>query len=141
MTTTLFVAAKALIIRDGKLLLLRESSAYADGTNEGRYDVPGGRIDPAESLIDALMREVKEETGLTLATAVPFSAGEWWPKKNGEQWHIVGIYHAVRVEPGKVVLSDDHDHYIWADLDDLPATLIDLYRPLLAQNRDFLKKF
>jgi ADP-ribose pyrophosphatase YjhB (NUDIX family) len=44
------------IIEDGKILL---SKQWGDG-----YDFPGGGIDLGESIIDALKREVKEETGL-----------------------------------------------------------------------------
>lgn len=34
-----FVATKAFIIHEGKVLLLREASAYKDGSNAGRFDV------------------------------------------------------------------------------------------------------
>lgn len=38
------------------------------------YELPAGQIDPGESLIEAGIRELYEETGLTLA---PIDAGDW----------------------------------------------------------------
>jgi len=35
---------KAFIEHRGKVLIIREAAGYKDGTNKGRYDVPGGRI-------------------------------------------------------------------------------------------------
>ena len=39
------VAMKAVIVKDGKVLLLREAKTYKDGTNIGRFHMPGGRLD------------------------------------------------------------------------------------------------
>lgn len=131
--TRLFVATKALIINGGKLLLLREAPKYNDGTHIGEYDVPGGRIDPAEDLMTALKREVKEETGLTVVDAQLYESTEWWPKKNDEQWHIIGLFYRVTVaDASRITLSTDHDDYLWHDLnEEPPANLIAMYVPLL----------
>lgn len=53
------VVCGALIEKDGKILLVQEGkkSAY------GLWNVPAGKLDPPESLIDCAIREIKEETG------------------------------------------------------------------------------
>ena len=51
-------AAYAVIVRDGKMLLLRTKTT-------GKYWFPGGGIEVSESLPDGLDREVREETGLS----------------------------------------------------------------------------
>ncbi|MDP9443792.1 MAG: NUDIX domain-containing protein [Actinomycetota bacterium] len=50
------------VLRDdtGRLLLVRRGQAPAAGT----WSLPGGRVEPGESDAEALMREVREETGL-----------------------------------------------------------------------------
>ncbi len=66
-TPILRVAAKSLIINDqGQVLIVREASTYGDGTQIGRFGLPGGRIDLGESFEDGLRREAKEETGLDI---------------------------------------------------------------------------
>ena len=57
-----FLATKAFITYNDKVLILREASTNPDGTNEGKYDVPGGRLEPGENPTESLAREVKEET-------------------------------------------------------------------------------
>lgn len=52
-------AAKALIVREGKLLLNR--CVHSNGSVY--YDLPGGGQQPYESLEQAVVREVREETG------------------------------------------------------------------------------
>lgn len=54
---TLRVAGKAIIINSkGKVLLLREAVTYQEGTNIGRYQCPGGRLNPGESYTEGLLR-------------------------------------------------------------------------------------
>jgi 8-oxo-dGTP diphosphatase len=52
------------IIRRGDEILLVEQQGRDDPTSS--YALPGGRVEPGELLIDALAREVREETGLTM---------------------------------------------------------------------------
>lgn len=50
--------AYAVLIRDGKMLLTRQVAADLD-----ELQLPGGGIDPGESPLPALIRELREETG------------------------------------------------------------------------------
>lgn len=56
------VAAYGLIVRDGRILLCRISSALP--ANAGEWTLPGGGIEFGEDPADAVVREVREETGL-----------------------------------------------------------------------------
>lgn len=51
------------VIVDGPriLLVLRRHDPQA-----GRWSIPGGKVDPGEGLVDAVIREVAEETGLVV---------------------------------------------------------------------------
>lgn len=115
MEPKLFVATKAFIVHDGKVLLLRESGAYSDGSNEGRYDCPGGRLKPGERFDEALTREVKEETGIEIVVEKPIAVNEWRPVVRDEQWQIVGIFFLCSTKIADVILSEDHDAYEWID--------------------------
>ena len=124
MKIKLFIATKAIVVHDGKVLLLRESGSYDDGTNCGRFDVPGGRLSPGEHYLEALKREVKEETGLDVEVGRPVAVNEWRPVVRGEQWQIVGTFFECHASTDQVTLSEDHDAYEWVDpkaIDEYPV--------------------
>ena len=52
------VAAKVLLVRDRKLLVVNETEKW--------YGVPGGGIEHGENLVEGMLREVEEEIGLEL---------------------------------------------------------------------------
>lgn len=54
--------AQAVIVRDGEVLLGRRAA----DPGKGRWDLPGGFLHEGEDAVDALRREVREETGLEL---------------------------------------------------------------------------
>ena len=113
MIDKLFVATKAFVVKDGKVLILKESSKYEDGSNTGRYDVPGGRVELGQRFDESLLREVREETCLEVKIGNPISVGEWRPVIRGESWQIVGIFFECHVSGGDVVLSQDHESFEW----------------------------
>lgn len=115
MDIKVFVATKAFIVYEGKVLLLRESSRYVDGANAGKFDVVWGRVEPGQRFDESLRREVEEETGLKIKVGRPFFVNEWRPIVRGEQWQIVGTFFECFAESDRVVLSEDHEEYVWID--------------------------
>lgn len=108
------IATKALIVNvKGEILILREASTYEEGTNVGRYHLPGGRLNPGEKFLDGLKREVDEEAGLKIEIGKPIYVGEWRPIIKGVQNQIVAIFFICKPLTDKVRLSEEHDDYKW----------------------------
>ncbi len=59
-----YFAANALIERDGKYLMVKEGKEHVKGT----YNIPGGGVEHGEDPVEAVKREVKEETGLEVTS-------------------------------------------------------------------------
>ena len=57
-----FLAVSAAVIRDGHVLIARR----ARGASTGLYTLPGGAVETGETLHQAIVREVAEETGITI---------------------------------------------------------------------------
>jgi ADP-ribose pyrophosphatase YjhB (NUDIX family) len=56
------VVVHALVERDGALLLVKRAEHLSEG---GKWGLPGGFLDRDERLVDAVLRELREETGWT----------------------------------------------------------------------------
>ncbi|MBI4153217.1 NUDIX domain-containing protein [Candidatus Woesearchaeota archaeon] len=113
MQPKLFVATKAFIIHKEKVLLVRESAIYSEGSNHGKFDVVGGRVKPGEHFKESLLREIREETGLSVTIGKPFFVNEWRPVVDGEQWQIVGTFFECHADSDHVRLGKDHDEFKW----------------------------
>ncbi len=138
MVDKIFAATKAFIIKDGKVLLLRESAKYSDGSNAGKFDVVGGRVEPGQRFDESLLREVKEETGLDVKIGRPFFVNEWRPNVRGEQWQIIGTFFECFTDSDEVVLSEDHGEYIWIEPKDFKG--VDLIENLIPAFESFLTR-
>jgi len=58
-----YLAVSAAIIRDGRVLVARR----AKGASTGVFTMPGGVVEAGETLHEALVREIREETGIAIA--------------------------------------------------------------------------
>lgn len=97
---------KALIIRDGKFLVM-----HNNGVKDDLWELPGGRMEFGETAEEALERELMEETGLKVK---PLRLLDTWDLIRGNH-HITGIIYLCSLEEGEVTLSDEHDAYKWID--------------------------
>src|SRR3712207_9580280 len=55
-----FLAASIAVLRDGRVLV----AARGRGAMAGRYSLPGGLVEPGETLAEAALRELREEVGV-----------------------------------------------------------------------------
>ena len=102
------LSLKALLIdADGRCLLLRRSAASKN--NAGKWEMPGGKLDPGENFDVALAREVREETGLTIRPIRPFET----VMSELPERQVVYLVMLAQAEPGRVRLSDEHDMFQW----------------------------
>lgn len=135
-----FVAMKAFIIHQGKVLLLQEATTYNDGTQIGKYGEVGGRLLPGEHWKESLLREIKEESGLDVIIGFPFCVSEWRPIVRGEQWQIVATFFECFSESDQITLSEEHQNYAWINPEEYKnyPLMEDLY-PVFEQYLTFKK--
>jgi 8-oxo-dGTP diphosphatase len=112
-TKSYSLSLKSMIIKNGSILLLRRSARNTH--DPGLWEFPGGKMNAGETIEDALVREVKEETGLaiTLARAAGVAESEL------PEWRIVHLIMEARAFTGEVRLSGEHDAYRWVPARDL----------------------
>lgn len=102
-----FLAVKGIIRRnDGKILVLKRSDK--DDHKPGVWETVGGGMDKEESPQQALLREISEETGLTVNVSNPFNVFTF--KKDTGEFKI-GITFLCEYLGGEVTLSDEHSEY------------------------------
>lgn len=118
------LSAKVVIHDDSGRCLLLKRSLSSKG-NPGKWDLPGGKVDSAETFEHALLREVTEETGLSISLGRVLGAAE----SELPTTRIVYLILEAHLESGEVCLSDEHDEYIWVERQDLRAMdLADQFR-------------
>ncbi|HMA45799.1 MAG TPA: NUDIX domain-containing protein [Frankiaceae bacterium] len=106
------------LVRDGagRLLLVRRGNE----PGRGLWSLPGGRVEPGESAEQALVREVREETGL-LVTVGPLVGRVERPGPGGVVYDIAD--HACRTVGGTLRAGDDAAEVRWVGgLAGLPLT-------------------
>jgi len=106
-------AVGAIAVRDGRLLLVRRGHP----PDEGKWSLPGGRVEPGESDPDAVVRETAEETGLVVR--VRALAGEVVRPGIGAGAYRIRDY-LVDIVAGEEKPGDDAADVDWVPLERLP---------------------
>ena len=103
---------KALLYWQDRLLILQKK----DREGLKPWELPGGGLDFGEKPAEALMREVQEETGLTMDFICPVAT---WCYRREAHINLVGMICLCMAHDDKVVLSNEHLDYRWV----LPSEL------------------
>ena len=132
------VGVGAIILDDDQILLEKRKNS----PGKGKWTVPGGLVDLGETAEQAVIREVKEETGLEvydprLVDVVNYiSLGE----KGGVMYHYVIIDYLVTSKGGKPKASSDADDLKWVPFNEVEEyDLTETFRLFFQRNREKLE--
>ncbi len=126
------IVAALIFSKDGKLFQGMKDSA-GGGVYLDCWHIPGGGIEPGEDRMQAVIREVKEETGIDIAKypielvdATGRGESEKVLKETGEKVIVAMTFHTYKViiedknaDEIAVALHDDLVEYHWVDLADV----------------------
>lgn len=127
MPTTAKLSASAVIIRNNHILLIE----FQDPKQGHYFNLPGGGVKEGESLIEALRREVLEETGVHLETIGPqIATWEYEPIRLANRYgkaHKIGFVFVCTLrklnEPHLAKTPDNHQVGVrWLPCEQLPHT-------------------
>jgi len=107
------LAVSAAIIRDGKVLIVRRARPPAGGL----YTLPGGGVEVGETLLEAVVREVREETALAVEPVALAGYREAIVRdaEGRIERHFVILPFAARWIAGEPVLNDELSEAMWLD--------------------------
>ena len=106
-----YLAVSAAIIRDGKVLVVRRARNPALGI----YTLPGGGVETGETLVQAVTREVREETSMDIEPVALAGHREAIVRDaHGRvEQHFVILCFAARWLSGEPVLNEELDDARW----------------------------
>jgi len=109
------IIARAVIRRDGQLLLVRQR------TKSWSF-LPGGHVEPGERVEVALVRELAEELGTDAKIAGFVGAVEHGYIEDGVTHHEINLVFEVSINAAEPVSQEDHLEFHWLPLDQLADT-------------------
>lgn len=124
----------ALIFNTENKILLVRSHKWRD-----KYVIPGGHIELGETNLKALIREVKEETGLDIYDIEYIGYQEFiydeafWKKR-----HYIFFDYACKTDATKVELNSESEEYVWVTLEE--ANSFDVEPYTLRTIDEYMKK-
>jgi 8-oxo-dGTP diphosphatase len=137
-----FLAVSAAIVRDGQVLLVRRARAPAIGL----FSLPGGVVESGETLHEAVVREVREETSIAIepVALAGFRETIVRDQEGRVERHFVILPFAARWIAGEPKLNEELSEARWVDpaaITDLPTTpgLADIVASALERLRESKK--
>ena len=118
-------ASYLLLEKAGKLLMIRR---FNTGFSDGMYSLVAGHLDGNETFIQAMVREAKEEAGLSIRPGDLSVVHVMHRKMPAEE--RVDVFLKARKWEGEPRNTEPHkcDHMAWFPLDSLPANTIPYIR-------------
>jgi nucleoside triphosphatase len=118
---------------EGKFLLLKSHKWL------GKYVIPGGHIELGETIEQALIREIKEETNLDIYDIEFLIFQEFiFDKTFWQKGHYIFFDHACKTDSTDVILNDEAEEYIWVSIEEGLVLPLDPYTRIVIET--YLKR-
>lgn len=78
---------------------------------------PGGHVEKGESIVESTIREIKEETGLTISNLEPCGIIQWYNKDKDESYFVFN--YRTSVYSGKLLHKTDEGDVFWVHKNEL----------------------
>jgi nucleoside triphosphatase len=114
----------------GALILNAEGALFLMRSHKwrGQYVVPGGHIELGESMVQALHREVKEETGLDIHDVEFLCFQEFiYDEAFWKRRHFIFFDFVCRTDSNEATLNSEAEDYRWIRLEDALDLLVEPY--------------
>jgi ADP-ribose pyrophosphatase YjhB (NUDIX family) len=108
----IFIAQKGLVLdkTKSKILVIKyDNCPYLPNKINGKLGLPGGQMDFGEDPDKSFIREVEEETGVTISPSIPFHIYTWTYKKEGAMKQIVAVARLAFYKSGKPIKGIIHE--------------------------------
>lgn len=94
------------------------------GVFPNQWGIPGGGINPNETMYQALEREVQEEVGLSITTAVPFyftddTQDKYQLNSPAEPTYMIYLLFTCTAASNQVRLNEEYVDYAWVKPEDI----------------------
>jgi 8-oxo-dGTP diphosphatase len=106
------VSAKAIIERDGKVLLVKDP--------KGIWELPGGRIEHGEEPRQSLIRELNEELGWSKITIKKIvDIWSFTSKVENRHNHFIILVYSCTSDEKKINQNDEYTEYKWVPIQEI----------------------
>jgi 8-oxo-dGTP diphosphatase len=112
------VGVGGVVVQDGRVLIVKRAHA----PRQGEWSLPGGRVELGETLIEAVRREITEETGLDVEVGALVELFDRVHRQNGRvQYHFVIADFLCTPCGGTLAAADDALAVAWVTAEELEA--------------------
>ncbi|RPI79408.1 MAG: NUDIX domain-containing protein [Desulfobacteraceae bacterium] len=100
----------------------------------GKYVIPGGHIELGETMAQALIREIKEETNLDIYDIEFIIFQEFiFDKTFWQKGHYIFFDYACKTDSTEVILNDEAEEYVWVTNKEGLALPLDPYTKIVIE--------
>lgn len=127
---TVIPASYLMLVREDEILMMRR---FQTGYEDGKYSLPAGHVEAGETFTETVIRESKEEIGVTLRPEDISVAHVMHRKSAGEANERIDVFFIARTWAGEPENLEPNkcDHIQWFSHSDLPLKTLPYIRHVI----------